>query len=432
MKTTFRIPRTRYNLINQRSLKSIFCLISYFFLICSCFSNEKIFKSLENQKWLLGPDRLGEPYTWFEAAEFYLNNPGAERCWASGTKPNICCDLIYTAEWGRIWSMGFFYNLDILFVRDVLVPNFDENDFVLIPFWGEAEFLKGKINLLLKHAKKPENFFFLANSLADAKMLNEEIGVQAFGISHNAFIDADVFYPKEEPKLYDAIYLGCCRSQKRLELGKNIFSESIVVTDAPEGLSDLDVLPKKTVISPPIESFASTISQAHCGVIFSSSEGGCYASTEYLLCGIPVVSTHSIGGRDAYYDDVTAIVVNSDPDEISKAVQAIKDRKIDPFEIRNRAILVSEKMLNTLAYDILQPIFTKYLDPWGLNPREFVDKKIKESQKKSSKGRTVFQPEGGEYNTLRKIIQAQRISHPNKILSSTKLIKKIKLIGAKS
>jgi hypothetical protein len=217
-----------------------------------------------------------------------------------------------------------------------------------------------------------------------------------------------------------------------LELGKNIFSESIVVTDAPEGLSDLDVLPKKTVISPSIESFASTISQAHCGVIFSSSEGGCYASTEYLLCGIPVVSTHSIGGRDAYYDDVTAIVVNSDPDEISKAVQAIKDRKIDPFEIRNKAISVSEKMLNTLAYDILQPIFTKYLDPWGLNPREFVDKKIKESQKKCSKGRTVFQPDGGGYNSLRKIIQAQRISHPNKILSSTKLIKKIKLIGAKS
>jgi hypothetical protein len=328
--------------------------------------------------------------------------------------------------------MGFFYNLDLLFVRDVLVPNFEENDYVLIPFWGEAEFLKGRLNLLLKHAKKPENFFCLANSLADAKMLNKEIGVQAFGVSPNAFIDADVFYPKEEPKLYDAIYLGDCRSQKRLELGKNIFSESIVVTHAPEGLSDLDVPPKKTIISPPIESFANLISQAHCGVIFSSNEGGCYASTEYLLSGIPVVSTHSIGGRDAYYDDVTAIVVNSDPEEISKAVQAIKDRKIDPFEIRNRAISVSEKMLDTLAYDILQPIFTRYQDPWGLNPREFVNKKIKESQKKFSKGRTVFQPEEREYDSLIKIMQAQTTTNPNKILLNKNLIKKIKLIQAKS
>ena len=151
-----------------------------------------------------------------------------------------------------------------------------------------------------------------------------------------------------------------------------------------------------------------------------------------MLCGIPVVSTHSLGGRDAYYDDVTAIVVNSDPDEISKAVQAIKDRRIDPFEIRNRAISVSDKMLNTLAYDILQPIFTRYQDPWGLNPREFVNRKIKDSQNKFSKGRTIFQPEGGKYNSLRKIIQAQRLTNPKKIQSSTKLIKKIKLIEAKS
>lgn len=37
------------------------------------------------------------------------------------------------------------------------------------------------------------------------------------------------------------------------------------------------------------------------GGIFSEHEGACYASTEYLLCGCPVISTPSVGGRDVWY-----------------------------------------------------------------------------------------------------------------------------------
>lgn len=42
----------------------------------------------------------------------------------------------------------------------------------------------------------------------------------------------------------------------------------------------------------PVE-VAAALNQCGVGGIFSAEEGTCYASTEYLLCGLPVVSTTS-------------------------------------------------------------------------------------------------------------------------------------------
>jgi len=63
------------------------------------------------------------------------------------------------------------------------------------------------------------------------------------------------------------------------------------------------------------------LNKSCCGVILSGTEGACYASAEYLLCGIPVVSCPSFGGRDEYYNMQNSFVVPLKKEEISQAIQ---------------------------------------------------------------------------------------------------------------
>lgn len=375
---------------------------------------------VQDQDSLNGTSVLRAEYSWEDAVDYINTNREAVQGWASDTRPLTFCKLIYKAKWGRIWSLGLFYSLNLLYTRDVIIPNFEEDDFVLIPFWGEAEALSGKISLLLSKAKYPKNIFFLANSEHDAQMLTEEDGVQAFSVSHNAFIDSDVFQPISTNKSFDAVYIGCCRPQKRLNLAKDVFPELLVVTHSDEETTKIVSGSKSIIYSPPIEDFSKLICSGRCGLLLSAAEGGCYASTEYLYCGIPVVSTESLGGRDAYYDDVTAVVVKDTESEIARAVNLFKIKSIDLWDVRNRALSVSDKMLNTLAYQILLPIFEKNNDYNRINPRKFVDRILKNSKSKSSKGRTLFQPENGEYDTLKKIQREQIYTHPERIRNKQK------------
>ena len=44
------------------------------------------------------------------------------------------------------------------------------------------------------------------------------------------------------------------------------------------------------------------LNQCKVGIILSEVEGANYASIQYLLAGLPVVSTKSKGGRDVFFD----------------------------------------------------------------------------------------------------------------------------------
>ena len=46
------------------------------------------------------------------------------------------------------------------------------------------------------------------------------------------------------------------------------------------------------------------------GLCLSKSEGAMFASIEYLLCGLPIVSTKSVGGRDIFFTDENCIIAD--------------------------------------------------------------------------------------------------------------------------
>ena len=108
------------------------------------------------------------------------------------------------------------------------------------------------------------------------------------------------------------------------------------------------------------------VTRAYCGLALSAVEGICRASCEYLLCGIPVVTTRSVGGRDVWYDDYNAVVVEPTVDAVHDAVAELKRSPRDPSRIRRAYLARARVFEDRFARDVLGPIFVKFdveLDP---------------------------------------------------------------------
>ena len=80
------------------------------------------------------------------------------------------------------------------------------------------------------------------------------------------------------------------------------------------------------------------------GLCLSASEGAMRVSMEYQLCGLPVVTTPSLGGRDRYFLDDHVRICRPDPRAIATAVAAFRASPVDPAKIR-------ERVLRLLAFD---------------------------------------------------------------------------------
>lgn len=76
------------------------------------------------------------------------------------------------------------------------------------------------------------------------------------------------------------------------------------------------------------------------GVCLSHTEGAMLASVEYLLAGIPVVSTYGLGGREALFDPRFSRVVQDDPDTIAQAADELSELSPDPFFVRASALQI--------------------------------------------------------------------------------------------
>ena len=88
----------------------------------------------------------------------------------------------------------------------------------------------------------------------------------------------------------------------------------------------------------PAEEMVTYINQAKVGLCLSADEGAMYASAEYLLCGLPIVSTRSIGGRDAFFDDEYVKIVDDTPEAVAEGVEEMIAMNLNPHRIREKTI----------------------------------------------------------------------------------------------
>ncbi len=193
----------------------------------------------------------------------------------------------------------------------------------------------------------------LCNELPEQKLL-QRFGMDA-RLSHlNGLLDPEIYTIQEGEKIYDAVINSRLDRWKRHILAKQIEKMALITygyLDTPEEASYLKYLRrafshahfpnydqegKYRWLSG--QEISKIYAQSHTGLILSDIEGGCFAACEYLLSGIPVVSTENIGGRNTFLHEDCARIVTPTQQAVSSAVNELKNRTFDPLALREATI----------------------------------------------------------------------------------------------
>ena len=185
------------------------------------------------------------------------------------------------------------------------------------------------------------------------KSLFESYGFSGKIINQNCFLDENLFEIRASEKIYNAVYTARRAPFKRHFLASRVDKLALIAGDnsgtSIEDLPDHVYLNDRHLNSSEV---IDKLAQSKVGLILSEFEGACYSSSEYLLCGIPVVSTRSYGGRDIWYNSYNSLVCDANPEEIQKAVSKLASLNREPVRIRQMHIALSNyfrlKFINLL------------------------------------------------------------------------------------
>ncbi len=193
------------------------------------------------------------------------------------------------------------------------------------------------------------NYIVMANSLEEVWRCRA-LGIPVLLMPQGQFINEQVFTLANEDRdcRYDAFYAAQAVAFKRLHLAEYIKKLYVLTYACPENsLGEYDLRqfePKvkhadwnKRYISD-LQEITSLMQKSHCILALSKVEGAMWASLEGLLCGIPVVSTRSQGGRARYFTTENSRIVPSNPKAIAQAVEYYKYHTPDPQRVRDSAL----------------------------------------------------------------------------------------------
>jgi glycosyltransferase involved in cell wall biosynthesis len=235
--------------------------------------------------------------------------------------------------------------------------------FLISPTWSvetnrEAK-IKRRFAVLHRLRNRRHRLVFMCNTPEEAALLNE-LGEAAVFHNKTSSTSETIFKPLEGVAVeFDAIYNAQLAPWKRHELTLAIErcafifyrdligsstqeSEAVLFArHATHGLAHVFINPIDSN-GMPIRLTASEVNRhlnrASVGLCLSETEGAMFASMEYLLAGLPIVTTPSRGGRHVYFDEEYCITAAPDPRSIAEAVTALKKRNIPRNYIRARTL----------------------------------------------------------------------------------------------
>jgi hypothetical protein len=213
-------------------------------------------------------------------------------------------------------------------------------------------------------AALPGHVFVVLTATEMEGYLLADLGVPSLLANGLIFTDERIWKPTPPTmpglRVYDAIYSARLSPGKRHALGAKIENLLLVYPHALSDSEDIAQARVKEIL--PAAFFANhqlgggkyrifgiaemvrLLGHAQVGLCLSSIEGCMRASMEYLLCGLPVVSTRSIGGRDRYFLGGYCRQVEDDADAVAGAVRELRGLGLDRRRIR-------EHVAELLAFD---------------------------------------------------------------------------------
>jgi hypothetical protein len=221
-----------------------------------------------------------------------------------------------------------------------------ETDFFIVSLgWHfHHEFVQHSRECVIALGLDLAKFKIMCNSFADLAYFTRA-GFDARIINQNCFLDYNKIKPVEAEKKYDAIYVARFVAFKRHCLASQVENLALVAGSA-WGSTTEDIPPHVYLNPEPLDlnGVLTKICESRVGLILSEAEGACYSSSEYLLAGIPVVSTPSYGGRDIWYNEMNSITCEPTEIGVAKGVRNLIDRNPNPSLIRDMHIAQTEIM----------------------------------------------------------------------------------------
>ena len=221
------------------------------------------------------------------------------------------------------------------------------------PSWNLPDIAPGIVEVdgWLRREHPGARLISMAPTLLLAKFM-ASLGIDAFWAHNLAFVDEHIFYPERGvAKLYDAVHNAQTGSFKRHELAYGVPNLALIAYDETgsrgavgelarryRSLSYANYSEQDGFRSLDGDAIRLVLNRARCGLALSAVEGPNNASMEYFLCGLPLVTTPALGGREAMYDPRHVTIVEPRPEAVEAAVAAYRERAPDPMEIRASAL----------------------------------------------------------------------------------------------
>lgn len=231
----------------------------------------------------------------------------------------------------------------------------------------------------------------LANSAEEYQMLRDS-GVETAFVNHNALISPHIFriLPDTE-KCFDAVYDARISPFKRHHLAAEIDSLALIAAryathhNDRYGRSIKNILPNAYWFNDPLSEnyrrlslpeINAALNRCRVGICLSDVEGPMFASTQYLLAGLPVVSTKSRGGRDEFFEPDYVRIVDDNVKAVAEGVREMCRCPVPPEEIRRRTLEKTDahrdrffELLDTICDDTKwRGIMRSRWDSWRILP----------------------------------------------------------------
>jgi len=190
-----------------------------------------------------------------------------------------------------------------------------------------------------------------ANDAAECAAVRAH-GIPAEVFNHNAFfVDYGIFDMTPAAKRFAAVYNARITGYKRQELMAALDDACLIYASVdtdyaytlPAALRGFAYPNGDPFTGAPYRPLtrrevAAVLNESRVGLCLSQVEGAMFASLEYLLCGLPVVTTPNLGGRDFFFNTRHVVVAEPSAAGVRTAVDEAVARGVDAREIRAAAL----------------------------------------------------------------------------------------------
>lgn len=263
-------------------------------------------------------------------------------CFKIYSKSPLIIITIWELWWGRRHRK---YYLKRLKNQDVT--------FLFQLWWSKESMLSSyliKLQTSLYSLLHPKHaLIFLCNTEKELKFF-QKLGINARFVNQNALADENIFDIKPNSTLkYDAVYNAKLDYFKRHFLCRKLENFGLI-TYANSNIKKVFFSTVYKLLLPQARwlnwsaggyqrlsysEVAGVLNEAKVGLCLSKTEGAMYASIEYLLCGLPIVTTPSKGGRDIFFDDEFASVVKPSAALVAQETVRMTNIKVSRKKIRS-------------------------------------------------------------------------------------------------